>query len=194
MLERNRKQVSLKNTKPKGHEPRVLHDLLPAAVLARESSQLRNHRRKQLHHDRRADVGHDSKREDRAVFQRAAAEQIQQGGEIAAGFFSQSAAKPFLQYRLIDSRRGDRRAKTHDDDDRERKQDSAPQLRYLYRVEKGRNPFETCDVSVFWTLSFWPLAAISLSISLSASHPQIPSPFDRYLPRPPSAFALPDHA
>src|SRR5260370_41608025 len=96
MLERNCEQVALKNTEAKRHKPRVLHDFLTTAVFTSEPAQLRNHRRKQLHHDRRADVRHDAERKNRAVLERAAAEQIQQCRKIAARFFSESAAKPFL--------------------------------------------------------------------------------------------------
>src|SRR5581483_7575672 len=77
VLEGNGEEVALENAKSHGHEPRVLHDLLTAAVFAREPSELWNDRGQQLHHDRRADVRHDPKRKNRAVFQRATAKQIQ---------------------------------------------------------------------------------------------------------------------
>src|SRR5438105_14667332 len=196
MLKPNCEQVALKNTQPNSHEARVLHDLLPTAVFACQSPQLRNHRRKQLHHDRRADVRHDAKRKDRAVFERTAAEQIQQGGEIAAGFFSQRSAEPFLQHRLIHTGRRHRGAKSDNDDDRQREQNSAPQLRYLYCVEKGRNHLEIHAASViaFWKPSFSPSTVTSLSIASLASLLQILSRFDRHRPRPPSVFALPARA
>ena len=111
-----------------------MHDLLPAAIFARQAAQLRNHRRQQLHHDRRADVGHDAERKDRAVLQRAAAEQIEERGDTAALLFGERSAKPFLQNGLVDARRRDRGAETDDDDDRERKQNPPPQLRNFDRV------------------------------------------------------------
>ena len=83
------------------HECRVasqLHDLLSAAIFARESAKLRNHRGQQLHHDRCADVRHDAQREDCAIFQRAATEQVKQRCKATSGALAKRGAKPLLQY------------------------------------------------------------------------------------------------
>ena len=87
MLERNGEQIALHQAKAHGRVPRVLHDLLATAVFLREPAELRDDRGQQLHHDRRTDVGHDAERKDRAIFQRAAAEQIEKRGHAASGFF-----------------------------------------------------------------------------------------------------------
>ena len=68
----------MENTEQHGRIMRVLHDFLAAAVFAREPSKLRNDRCQQLQHDRRADVGHDPERKNRAVLQRTAAEKVKQ--------------------------------------------------------------------------------------------------------------------
>ena len=87
MLEGNGEQISLENTKHDRRIAGVLHDLLPAAVLSRQSAELRNHRREQLQHDRRADVRHDAEGKNRAILQRAAAEKIKERRDAAASLF-----------------------------------------------------------------------------------------------------------
>ena len=85
ILESQRQQVALKDAQRDRRIARVLHDLLPPAVLLGQLAELRNHRRQQLQHDRGADVGHHAQRKDRAVFQRAAAEDIEERRDVAAG-------------------------------------------------------------------------------------------------------------
>ena len=80
--------------KDHGRVARDLHDLLPAAFFFRESTELGDHSRQQLQHDRCADVGHDAEREDRAIFQRTAAEQIEERRHSAAGFLAERVAEP----------------------------------------------------------------------------------------------------
>ena len=134
MLKRDGEEVGLNHAKRHGRIPGVLHDLLAPAVFLGQPAQLRNHSREQLHHDGRADVRHDAEREDCAVFQRAATEQIEEGRDVAAGFLRQRGAEPFLDDGLVDARGGDRRAQTHDHDDCERKQNPPAQLWYFDRI------------------------------------------------------------
>ena len=132
MLKGKRQQVTLENAQHDRRVARVLHDLLPAAIFPRQPAELRNHRRQQLHHDRRADVRHDPERKDRAVFQRAAAEQIKQRGDRPPPVRWLSEVRNHsCKTRLIDARRRDRSAQTHNHDHGQRKQNPPAQLRYL---------------------------------------------------------------
>jgi hypothetical protein len=110
MLKRQRQQIPLKNAQPYGRVASQLHDLLPAAIFARESAKPRNHRGQQLHHDRCADVRHDAQREDCAIFQRATTEQVKQRCKATSGTLAKRGAKPLLQYSLVDSGGCDRRS------------------------------------------------------------------------------------
>ena len=89
MLERDREQICLKNAKDHRRIPRELHDFLATAVFTSEPAEPRDHCSQQLQHDRRADIRHDAERENRAILQRAAAEQIKQRRHTAALLFRQ---------------------------------------------------------------------------------------------------------
>ena len=107
----------------------------------RQSAKFRNDRRQQLHHDRRADVGHDAERKNCAILQRAAAEKIEERRDIAAGFSVSERPKPLLDDGLIDARGRDGGAKAHDHDHGEREQDPPAKFRYFDVFRKA----ETID-------------------------------------------------
>ena len=59
---------------------------------------------------------------------------LEQRRNAAARFFRERAVEPFLQNGLIDTRRCNRGAETHDHDHGEREQNAPAQLRYLDRI------------------------------------------------------------
>src|SRR5438034_4426308 len=108
MLKSYRQQIALEKAERDCRVTCQLHALLSSTIFARHPPKLRNHRSQQLHHDGSADIRHNAQGEDRAIFQRAAAEQIEERRNAAPGSLAQGRAEPFLQYSLVDSWSRDR--------------------------------------------------------------------------------------
>ena len=71
-------------------------------------------------------------REKTAQFSKcAAAKQVKKRRQPASSSLAQRSAKPFLQNALVDTRRRDRSAQTHNHNHGQRKQNAPAQLRYL---------------------------------------------------------------
>ena len=81
ILELLRGEVALDQADDDGGVARVLGDFLAPAFFAGKLAEAGHDRGHQLQHDARADVRDDAEREDGAVFQRAAAEEIEQADD-----------------------------------------------------------------------------------------------------------------
>ncbi len=138
-LEGEGQEPSLENAEGDRCVAGVLGDLLATTILAGKAPEAGNHGPEELEHDRGADVGHDAQGEDGAIPQRAAGEEVEEGGHAAADLGVGDIEEPLTQHLGVDARGGDGGADPHDDDHAEGEEDALPQLGDLEDVGECRN-------------------------------------------------------